>query len=85
MHLKTGFPFFTQKFVTQIGIIVPHQRKFFKEVFRFQGGKSFFLIESHVFISSRPANCRFHDGRCIFFAAFDSKGLVKVTLQNSTP
>jgi hypothetical protein len=88
---KNSFPLFTQKFVTQIGIVVPDLRIFFKKVFRFQGRKSFFLLESHVlfrklcFISLRPVNCRYHDGRCILFAAFDSKGLVKVILQNSTP
>jgi len=45
---ENSFSFFTQKFVNKIGIVVPHQRKFFKKVFRFQGRKSFFLIESHV-------------------------------------
>jgi len=45
---KNSFPLFTQKFVNQIGIVVPDQRKFFKKVFRFQGRKSFLFIESHV-------------------------------------
>jgi len=45
---KNSFPLFTQKFVNKNGVVVPHQRNFFKKVFRFQGRKSFFLMESHV-------------------------------------
>jgi hypothetical protein len=49
-------------------------------------GQEIVLLNRNLcFISLRPANCRFHDGRCILFAAFRFKRPCKSDPVESLP